>query len=215
MSLPVIVLGSGGHAKVLIDILRINNIKIIGTVSPISGELNERLRIPWLGDDDAILQYSVDSVLLVNGIGSVGSTLKRRQLFEKFKSLNYNFSNVIHPSAILASDIILEEGIQLMAGVVVQTGSHIGRNSIVNTGAIIDHNCWIGEHVHIAPRGTLSGGVFIGNGVHIGTGASIIQNIRIGTNSIIGAGAVVTSNISEGVIAKGIPAKEEKHDRLE
>lgn len=216
MSLPVIILGSGGHAKVLIDILLNTFVKIIGTVSPEPGELNQQLNIPWLGNDDVVLQYSIDSILLVNGLGSVGSTVKRRQLFEKFKLMDYNFATVIHPSAIIASNIIEEEeGIQVMAGAIIQTGSHIGRNSIINTGAIIEHDCLIGEHVHIAPRGTLSGGVFIGNGVHLGIGASVIQNVQIGANSIIGAGAVVISDISEGVIAKGIPAKEKKHDGLE
>ena len=120
---------------------------------------------------------------LVNGLGSVGNTELRAGIYYKFKKLGYSFCQVIHPTAILAKDCILGEGVQVMAGVVVNTGTRIAADSIINTGAVVDHDCVIGSHVHIAPGATLSGGVHVGDGSHIGTGATVIQGVSIGSRS--------------------------------
>ena len=127
-----------------------------------------------IGDDSAILDYSSDAVELVNGIGSVGDTGLRTNIFKKFKKHVYSFRSVIHSNAIVAENCVLEEGGQVMAGAVINPETHIAADTIVNTGAVIDHECKIGSHVHIAPGVTISGGVKIGDGSHIGTGATII-----------------------------------------
>lgn len=209
MAWPVIVLGAGGHAKVLIDILKLKAIDIIGITIRNKQDMDDYFcGIKLLGTDDEVLHYPPEKVLLVNGIGSILSTLNRKELFIHLKNKGYHFETVIHPSAIISSDVILSEGVQIMAGAILQPGTVIGSNTIINTKASIDHDCHIGEHVHIAPGVTISGGVQVDNGVHIGTGAAIIQGIRIGTNSLIGAGAVVINNITDHVTALGVPAKE-------
>lgn len=208
MSLPVIVLGGGGHAKVLIDALLKNYVKVLGFTdlnSDFSGK--KILDIPWLGNDEIVFEYSQESILLVNGVGSVGSTLKRCQLFDGFKEKGYLFTKVIHPSAIVASSVELHEGVQLMAGVIIEVDSVIGHNSIINTKVSINHDCRISAHVHIAPGATLSGGVWIGEGSHIGPGVTIIQNIKIGHNCLIGAGTVVVDDIPDNVVVMGVPGK--------
>lgn len=93
-----------------------------------------------------------------------------------------------------------------MAGAVINVGSRIGDNSVINTRAALDHDCRIGCHVHIAPGSVISGGVKIGDGTHIGTGSSIIQCINVGINSVIGAGSVVVKDIPDNVKAYGVPA---------
>lgn len=210
MNLPIIILGSGGHAKVMIDVLRLNALPLLGVVN-VDPE-NERWNIPGVtlisGDQD-VLKYSSDTVYLVNGVGSVCLTEKRKLLFEKFKNLGYSFVNVIHPYTVIASDVKLLEGAQIMAGAIVQPGCVIGVNVIVNTRASIDHDCAIGDHVHVAPGVTVSGGVKIGEGAHIGTGATIIQGISIGKNSMVAAGSVAVRDVPEGVIIKGVPGREE------
>lgn len=163
--------------------------------------------LPIIGDDSAISAYSNDAVELVNGLGSVGDTALRASIYYKFKKLGYGFRQVIHPAAIIASDCILGEGVQVMAGAVVNTGTKIAEDSIINTGAVVDHDCVIGSHVHIAPGAILSGGVQVGDGSHIGTGATVIQGIKIGANVLIGAGAVVIRNIPNGVTVIGVPAR--------
>ncbi len=207
MKISVIVLGGGGHARVIVDSLKLLGVPVLGFTSP-QGESDPLIKsITYLGDDEAVFQYYPDNVRLVNGVGSVGRPTLRRHLYDVFTARGYSFLPVVHPSAVLASDTQLSDGAQCMAGAIIQTGSYIGRNSIVNTKASVDHDCLIGDHVHIAPGVTLSAGVKVGNGVHIGTGAVVIQYIEIGAGSVIGAGAVVTRDISPHIKVVGIPAR--------
>ena len=207
-SKPVIILGAGGHSKVLIDLLKYYNITIIGITDPDSSLHGKSIMgVPVIGNDHLVLEYQPDSILLVNGIGLTGQTSRRKQIFEAFKKQNYCFLNVVHPNSVLASDVKTAEGVQIMAGAVIQTGTVIGANTIINTRASIDHECIIGSHVHIAPGATICGGVTIEDSVFIGAGATVIQGVHLGANSIVAAGAVVTCDVPEGVIVMGVPAK--------
>ncbi len=207
-SKPVIILGAGGHSKVLIDVLKLFNTTIAGITDPnISLHGKSIMEVPVIGNDHLVLQYHPESILLVNGIGLTGQTSKRKQIFETFKKQNYCFLDVVHPNSVLASDVKTAEGVQIMAGAVIQTGTIIGDNTIINTRAGIDHDCIIGSHVHIAPGATICGGVTVEDSVFIGAGATVIQGVHIGANSIVAAGAVVTCDVPEGVIVKGVPAK--------
>lgn len=206
-TLPIIVIGAGGHAKVLIDALLGQDKDIIGIVDKEVSKLEEDvLGVQVIGADDVVLQYQTEKVALVNGIGSIQDTSLRKNISDRFREKGYSFAKVIHSSAIIAKNVELGEGVQVMAGAVIQTGSRIGANTIINTKASIDHDCKIGAHVHIAPGVTLSGDVEIGDGAHIGTGAVIIQGIKIGTNSLVGAGSVVIKDVLSGTAVVGVPA---------
>lgn len=209
MSLPVIILGAGGHAKVLIDSLLAGAAIIAGIVDPDPALVGAKiLGIPVLGGDGVVNEFPPSEIQLVNGLGSVGLPAKRQRLFEEFKIMGYTFATVVHPSTVVASDVELGEGAQVMAGAVIQPGSRIGCNVIVNTRASVDHDCIIGDHVHIAPGVTISGGVSVGACSHIGTGATLIQGISIGSGCLIAAGAVVINNIDDGARVRGVPARE-------
>lgn len=205
MQKPVILLGAGGHARVLIDMLRINSFDLLGIIAPEPIAIGSA---PYLGDDRKVLSYSPDSVQLVNGLGSAGSTQRRKEVFEFFIGYGYNFATLIHPSAVIASDVRLGSGAQIMAGSVIQTCTTIGANTIVNTRSSVDHDCIIGNHVHISPGVTLCGNVTIYSEVHIGAGSTIIQGRTVQQKSVVGAGSVVLSNIREGSTVYGVPAKE-------
>ncbi|MBS4069005.1 MAG: acetyltransferase [Sulfurimonas sp.] len=207
MKIPVILIGAGGHAKVLIDTLLTLSAVIEGIVDADPLLVGTRvLGVPVLGGDELVNAFAPADCVLVNAIGSVGSTLLRADLFYRFRSLGYHFLTIIHPSATISSDAIVDEGSQVMAGAIIQPGSCIGMNSIVNTKVSIDHDCIIGANVHLAPGVTLSGGVRIGNGVHVGTGAIVIQGVEIGRNSVIGAGSVVLRDVPDEVTVYGVPA---------
>lgn len=209
MNLPVIILGGGGHAKVLIDALRASSIKILGVTDKDPARHNTLIMgVPVLGDDSVLDRQRPGSVLLVNGLGSVSVSPVRAMLYDFFKKKGYSFTNVLHPTAVVASGVILGEGAQIMAGAIIQPGSRVGANAIINTHVTVDHDCEIDDHVHLAPGVTLSGGVRVGAKTHIGTGAVVIQGISIGMNCMIAAGAVVVSDVPSGVLVAGLPAKE-------
>lgn len=205
----MIILGAGGHAKVLIDSLRLQSIDLLGITDSDHNKKGQLLlNVPVMGGDEEVMAYPVETTHLVNGVGSVRVNPRRRQLFEQFKNKGYRFASVVHPSAIIAADVVLSEGAQIMAGAVVQAGCHIGINTVINTGSVVDHDCHIGDHSHIASGATLSGGVSVGENAHVGTGATVIQGIKIGRDSIVAAGAVVIRDVPDGAVVAGVPAKE-------
>jgi sugar O-acyltransferase (sialic acid O-acetyltransferase NeuD family) len=192
MTTGVIIIGAGGHARVLLEALELSSCKVLGFIDPAFAKgLQGPAGLPVLGGDEALHDFYASEVQLVNGVGSTGPTTARAAVYRRGKQAGFSFARVVHPSAILSASAILGEGAQIMAGCVVQTGAEIGANSIVNTRASVDHDCKIGETVHIAPGVTLSGNVRIGDRTHIGTGAVVIQGISIGADSLVAAGAVV------------------------
>lgn len=208
MNRPIIIIGAGGHARVVIAALIASQREIIGILDPAPMLIDRSiLGIDVIGDDNIIDKYDPEMVELVNGVGSVSSPTRRRDIYLKFKEKGYSFTRVIHPTAIIASDVHTGEGSQVMVAAVIQTGCIIGDNVIINTGAIVDHDCNIGANTHIAGGVVLSGGVEVGNMVHIGTAATIIQGIKIGEKAIIGAGAVVVENVPSNVRVAGVPAR--------
>jgi UDP-perosamine 4-acetyltransferase len=199
MTKPVVILGGGGHARVVIDALRCAGHVIAGVIDP-KADVAQSLPkgVTWLGKD--LSQVKAGEVEVAIGIGSLEASAQnaRVRLFGEAKAGGFEVITVKHPSAIVANDVALGEGSQIMAGAILQTGVRTGINCIVNTGASIDHDCRIGDHVHIAPRAVLSGTVDVGTGCHLGTGAVVIQNIRIGDWAMIAAGAVITSDVQPG-----------------
>ena len=205
---PVIIIGAGGHARVLISTLKVLRCEIIGILHPDTSLIGDYIAgIRVLGNDDKLRDYAPDTIELVNGLGSVSLPEKRKDIYMKFKKNGYSFASVIHPSAIVVDDVKIGEGVQIMAGAILQSGCLIGDNAIINTGAIVDHDCKIGAHVHIAPGSVISGSVEIEEMVHIGAGATIIQGVKIGDSAVIGAGAVVIDNVPSNNMFVGVPAR--------
>lgn len=200
-----IVIGGGGHARALVDILLVNKLPIKGYTDHSETLGNVFQCIPYMGNDETIFSMSVHEIQLVNGIGSI---TQREKIFTLFKEKRYTFATVQHPSAIVSPFSTLEEGVQVMAGAIIQPGCFIGKNSIINTRASVDHDCVIGNHVHISPGAVLCGSVVVEDNVQIGAGATVIQGVRIGKNSLVGAGAVVIRDVPEGTTVIGVPAKE-------
>jgi sugar O-acyltransferase (sialic acid O-acetyltransferase NeuD family) len=193
---PVLLLGAGGHAAVVMDILRQLNCTVIGVVAKDKPRaLGVFEGITWYSSDDDVLSFDNDEVLLVNAIGSLPGQEVRFKVQQKFKQLGYCFMTVVSPKAIVSDYALLSEGVQVMPGCIVNVNASIGEGSIINSGAIIEHDCVIGKHNHIAPGAVLSGAVVTGDYVHIATGARVIQGMHIGERTLVGAGATVNKDL--------------------
>ncbi len=210
----VIIIGAGGHAKVLLDILLGQNIPVLGFLErdTKSCEANHLLYdIPILGTDDDINRYNRTAIDLVNGIGSIGISTVRRKVYERFKKQGYQFRQVIHPSAVISSRTSLEEGVQVMAGAVINIDCQIKEDAIINTRASIDHDCIIGKHAHIAPGSVLSGAVSVGEATLVGVGSCVRQGITIGNQVLIGSGSNVISDIADNIMGYGNPMRQKRY----
>jgi UDP-perosamine 4-acetyltransferase len=195
-NLPIILLGSGGHAKILHAILVSLEATIQGVVDPDPSKAGTSFcGSPVLGNDDQVFSLDPGKALLVNGVGSTGNTDQRKLVFEKFTKKGFRFFSVIHSSAVVFPDVEIGEGVQILPGAIVQPGSTLGANVLVNTGSIVGHDCKIGDHTHLAPGSILSGGVTIEQECHIGTGASILQQKKVGQGSIVGANSLVVRDV--------------------
>jgi len=206
----VVGLGAGGHAKVVLEILQlIGGYELVGLLDPkqeLSG--TNVLGVPVLGNDGLLPELYKDDVRhAFIGLGTVGDTHPRRQLYEKARVQGFQVVQTIHPQAILSPSVEIGRGPTIMAGAVINANVRLGDNVIVNTGAIIEHDSTIGDHVHIATGSRLGSAVRVGEGSHIGIGASVRQCIRIGRNVVVGAGAVVVANVPDDVMVTGVPAR--------
>ena len=200
----VIILGGGGHAGVLIEILRMLDIEIIGVADPnLTKESVVHTGIPVIGCDEAVINYSPGDLLLINGLGPVPKSFNREALSKKFIALGYRFLTLVHPQAYVSSSAQIRSGAQIMAGAIVQAGSRIGAMSVINTGAIVDHDCKIGEYSHLAPGAVMCGGVETGCGVFVGSGSVVIENLSLGDNSLLAAGVTLRRNLNAGEIFYG------------
>jgi UDP-perosamine 4-acetyltransferase len=204
----IVLIGGGGHCKVVISILKkLNNFEIVGIVdnykadSSISG-------IKTIGTDNDlkdIYKSGIHNALIT--VGSTKYNTKRYTLFNMAREIGYKFPVIISPEAIVDKSVKIDEGTVIMQGSIINIDSSIGKNCIINTGSIIEHDCKIRDHCHIAPGAHISGTVNIGELSFLGIGATIVQGIKIGKNVTIGAGSVVIKNIPDDVITVGNPAK--------
>src|ERR1700758_4684006 len=134
-------IGAGGYARILTEALRASGRQLSGFVTPMpeiaSGVMEG---VPRLGDDDQLREHGPEGIVLVNGVGTVGDPERRRSIFHAFREAGFAFASVVHPASTIASDAILGEGAHVLANAVLQTGVRVGMNTIVNIGAIVDHD---------------------------------------------------------------------------
>lgn len=204
----IVLIGGGGHCKVVISILnKLDEFEIVGIVDiNKAGNLISGIKI--IGTDNDLKDiYKSGIHYAIITVGSTKDNTKRYTLFNTAKEIGYEFPVIISPEAIVNKSVKIDEGTVVMPGSIINIDSSIDKNCIINTGAIIEHDCKIEDHCHIAPGVHISGVVNIGELSFIGIGATIIQGIRIGKNVTVGAGSVVIKDIPDNVIALGNPAK--------
>jgi sugar O-acyltransferase (sialic acid O-acetyltransferase NeuD family) len=204
----VLILGAGGHAQVVADILlriqdddaRLTPVGYLDDDPVLRGQY--LLDVPVLGNIAQLCEIPHEAVVV-----AIGDNATRRGMFEKLQIQGERFIIARHPSAVIAPDVAIGPGSMICAGAIVNPGSVIGSNVILNTGCTVDHHNRIGDHAHIAPGVHLGGEVEIGEGALIGIGATVMPQRRVGDQSVVSAGGLVHSDVGDKMVAAGVPAR--------
>ena len=207
MNKNVVIIGAGGHAKVIADIIDKSKDIVVGFLddNKTKGDIiikEKQYKVIGRIDDCRKIQLESPEIEFVIAIGN---NKVRKQIAERYKDLK--FYTAIHPSSQIALDVEIGEGTVVMSNTSINTSAKIKKHCIVNTGAVIEHDNILEDYVHVSPDATLCGTVQIGELTHIGAGTTIRNNINICHDCIIGAGSVVVKNINEPSTYIGIPAR--------
>lgn len=195
----LVIIGAGGHGRVIADIAQKNGYTDICFVDDRIS--SGAMMFPVIGtssDINGLNDGKTDFVV------AIGDNRTRKKIAEKYA---VNWVSLIHPSAQIALGAKIDKGTVVMANAVINACASVGRHCIVNSGAIVEHDNEIEDYVHLSPRVALGGTVRVGAQTHIGIGATVSNNVRICENSVIGAGAVVVRNIEQSGTYIGIPAR--------
>ena len=206
-----IILGAGGHARVLIDCLRSSGYDepcaLLDPDQSLWGK--QSLGVPTFGGDDLLPNLAKNGAeSFVIGVGGTGDNRPRQRLFDLALSYELQPLTVMHPSAIRSRWSNVAPGVQMLPASIVNAGATVGANVIINSGAIVEHDCVISDHVHVSTGARLASTVHVGAGAHIGAGATVKQGVRIGDWAIVGAGAVVIKDVAPNATVIGVPASE-------
>ena len=201
----IVVLGSGGHAKVVIDVVRSAAMfTVAGCVAP-KGQEGAIEGVPILGDD-SILPSLVDSGIK-HAVVAIGDNNLRLRLGEKIEALGLSLPPLVSPRAYVAASAALGAGTIIMPHAIVHPCACVGRLCVVNTTAIVEHDCILGDGVHVAPRSVLCGSVRVGDRSFVGAGSTVIPNVQIGSDVLLGAGSVATRDCVSPGTYLGTPAR--------
>ena len=204
----IILVGGGGHAKVVVSILRkLSRFSILGyTDVKNNGALQG---VPYLGSDAELTKFADDHKKLnaVLAVGQVGLGRARCSLWEKLQILAMIFPPIISPNAIVNKDVSIGDVTVVMDGAVINSCARVGRGAIVNTNSTVEHDVVLEDWVHVAPGATICGGVRVGRFSMIGAGATIIEGRQIAADCIVGAGATVIHDLTEPGVYAGCPAR--------
>jgi sugar O-acyltransferase (sialic acid O-acetyltransferase NeuD family) len=193
--------GGGGHAMSCLDAADPRHLRFVGYVSP---QPDERMPLPWLGDDDTLPELAGDGALVFLGIGD---NARRHALGQHVLQLGCELATVIADTSRVSRHATVCPGAAVLHGAHVGPRTVLGTGAVINTAASVDHDCNIEEFAHIAPGSHLAGGVHIGYGAFAGVGVSMIPDVRVGDWAVVGAGAVVISDIPTRETVVGAPAR--------
>lgn len=198
----LVIVGAGGQGKVVADIaLKLDKYDRIYFLN--DGEKKECMGLPIVGPTNDIEKYINSSDFFV----AIGDNTDRKYFIEKLCAKGASLPTLIHPQAVIGKNVELSNASVIMAGAVVNSCTKIGRGSIINTCSSVDHDCVVGDYVHVSVGAHVCGDVHIGNNCFLGAGTIIKNHITISSNCCFGAGAVVIEDIKEEGTYIGLPAK--------
>lgn len=195
----LVVIGAGGHGKVIADIALRNGYSDLSFVDDYA--TGQCMNFPIIGNTELLENLNDGKTDFVIAIGN---NKTRSMIAERY---HVHWVKLIHPSAQIAYGVEIGEGTVVMAGAVINPDAKVGKHCIVNTCAVVEHDNCLGDYVHVSPNAALGGTVHVGRKSHIGIGAAVRNNITIANDTVIGAGAVVVKDLTEGTTYIGIPAR--------
>lgn len=203
--IQVIIVGAGMHAKVVADVV-IQSGYHVRTFLDDNKNLHGKMLmgIPILGSIDLLGDLHLDPNL--GAVVGIGDNFIREAFYRKLVEFDFPIITAVHSSASVHNGVYLGQGTVVMPQVAVNVDARVGINCILNTSCSIDHDCWIGDHVHIAPGAILGGTVRVGDFSLVGLGANILPEIKIGRSSVVGAGSVVVEDVPDNTVVAGSPA---------
>ncbi|MDA9774017.1 acetyltransferase [Saprospiraceae bacterium] len=193
-----IILAYSGHAYVIVEALKLKGVHNLFYCEDRIKDKNP-FNLEYLGPENPGLLNSN------NWIVGIGDNNIRAKIIEK-NSLT-NLITVVHPSAIISNSAIIEKGVFIAAGAIVNALARIGVGCIINSSSIVEHECVIGDFVHIAPGAVLAGNVIVGKRSFIGANTTIKDGVKIGNDVTVGAGSVVIKDVADGATVVGNPAR--------
>jgi sugar O-acyltransferase (sialic acid O-acetyltransferase NeuD family) len=205
----IVIIGSSGHAKVVIDIVQqLSQYNIVGLLDR-NRQINETtMGYRVIGKEEDLPKlcevHSLKGLVIAIGDNFVRSTVaaRVRELCPELVQIS-----AIHPRACIAKDVCIGAGSVIMAGVVINPGATVGRFCILNTNSSLDHDCVLEDFASLAPRVATGGNCRIGSHSAIGIGAVMIHGVQVGEHSVIGAGSLVNKSIAAFSVAYGMPAR--------
>ncbi len=200
MHKDVIIIGAGGHAKVIADIVRKSGDNLIGFLDDTKEVGSEFFDAFVLGKTDAYSEFSEKEFIIAIGNNSI-----REQIANKMQDAT--FYTAIHPTAVIAEGVTIGTGSCVMANAVLNADAKVGKHCIINTASVVEHDNTLSDYVHISPVAALAGTVSVGERTHVGVGAKVKNNTEICADVIVGAGAVVVKNITRAGTYIGVPAR--------
>ncbi len=201
----IIIVGAGGHSKVVADAAVRAGFSIRGFVDDhaSTAPLPDYQLIGTIADlTDMQLPHSSAKILI-----AIGDNRTRMQVAERLALPPGLYATVIDPSAVVSQHASIGEGTVVLQGAIVNAGTMVGQHAILNTGCTVDHDCRIGDYAHVSPGTNIAGGVVVGEGAHLGIGTCAIPCCSVGAWSVVGAGAAVVKDIPEKCVAVGVPAR--------
>ena len=204
----VVIVGAGGHGRVVLDILvQAGVYQVVGLLDTNPDVHGRRMDgVPILGDLN-VLPVLRQQQGVTGAIVAIGDNGVRRSFADRIDAMGIELINAIHPSANLARNVTLGRNVVIAAGALVCAHCQIGDSVILNTGCIVDHETMVGTAAHVCPGARIAGRVTIESGSFIGIGATVIQTIRLGCEAVVGAGAVVTRDVAPLSTVVGVPAR--------
>jgi len=201
----VVLVGSGGHAKVIIEILEEQPSVEIAGCTTCDRAQSRLLDYSVLGTDDELGRIFAAGIH--HAFIAIGDNQRRRSAALRALELGFTLVNAVSIKATISPRTTLGFGVAVMPGAVINSGTCIGNGAVVNTGATVDHDCVLGDYVHLAPGANLAGRVEVSEGALVGIGSCVIPGIKIGCWAVVGAGAVVVRNVPHHSTEAGVPAR--------